>query len=104
MVWNARALELSVAAIQPGGTVQDWAALAHDLRWATSHYECVASLPWPLTVAKQLAQYIMPLDLLDDVKADATSPVENDNEQHITTRRLSMEFCPVVRNSLFSAI
>ncbi|OXM60006.1 RNaseH domain-containing protein [Amycolatopsis vastitatis] len=82
MVWNARALEFTVAAIQPGDVPEDWAAVAHDLRWATPHYDYSIALPWPLAVAKQLAQYIMPLDLLDDVdeiEADISSPADDGN-------------------------
>lgn len=65
-VWNARALELTVAAIQPGDHAEDWAALTHNLRWATPHYGYAISLPWPLMVAKQLTQYVMPIELLDE--------------------------------------
>lgn len=82
MVWNARALELTAVAIQPGDDPEEWAALVHDLRWATPHYEYSISLPWPLSVAKQIAQYIMPLDLLEDVEeieAGSSSPWEMGN-------------------------
>jgi pPIWI_RE module N-terminal domain/RNaseH domain of pPIWI_RE/MID domain of pPIWI_RE len=75
MVWNARGLEYTVAAIQPGDTAENWAALAHDLRWATPHYDYSVSYPWPLMVAKQLAQYVMPLELPEetDVEDDTTA-------------------------------
>jgi len=82
MVWNARALELTVAAIQPGDDPEDWAALVHNLRWAAPHYEYSTALPWPLAIAKQLAQYVMPLDLLEDideVETDMSSPVDDQN-------------------------
>ncbi|TVT61918.1 DUF3893 domain-containing protein [Amycolatopsis rhizosphaerae] len=62
--------------------MRSWAALTHDLRWATPHYDYSISLPWPLAVAKQIAQYVMPLDLLDDVdeiEADISSPVDDGN-------------------------
>lgn len=74
MVWNSRALEYTVAAIQPGDAAEDWAALAHDLRWATPHYGYSVSLPWPLMVAKQLAQYVMPVELSEDAEDEETPP------------------------------
>lgn len=41
--------------------------MAHDLRWATPHYDYSVSQPWPLMVAKQVAQYVMPVELLQEV-------------------------------------
>jgi hypothetical protein len=76
-VWNARALEYTVAAIQPGDDPEDWAALTHDLRLATPHYNYAISLPWPLAVANKLGEYIMPFDLMDDVdeiEVEAAAP------------------------------
>jgi hypothetical protein len=78
MVWNARALELTVAAIQPGDHAEDWAALTHDLRWATPHYEYAVSQPWPLMVAKQLAQYVMPVEMLQEIEDEEAVPFELD--------------------------
>jgi hypothetical protein len=69
MVWNHRALELTVAAIQPGDHPEDWAALTHQLRWAAAHYDNALSWPWPLMVAKHLAEYLMPVQLLEEVLA-----------------------------------
>jgi len=69
MVWNHRALELTVAAIQPGDHPEDWAGLTHQLRWAATHYDNALSWPWPLMVAKHLAEYLMPGQLLEEVLA-----------------------------------
>jgi hypothetical protein len=81
-VWNARALELSVAAIQPNDEPEAWAALTHDLRWAAPHYKYATTLPWPLLVAKQLGQFIMPVELLeeiDDAETEAADVATGDD-------------------------
>lgn len=67
-VWNARALEITVAALQPGDEPSQWAALTHDLRWATTHFDGATTLPWPLDVANQLSEYIMPIELLEEAQ------------------------------------
>lgn len=79
MVWNSRALEYTVAAKQPEDTAEDWAALAHDLRWATPHYDFSVSYPWPLMAAKQLAQYVMPVELLQEIEEEEAPTDINDN-------------------------
>jgi hypothetical protein len=70
MVWNHRPLEYTVAAIQEGDQPEDWAALTHQLRWAAPHYDYALALPWPLTVAKKLAEYVMPVQLLEEIADD----------------------------------
>ena len=70
MVWNHRAVEYTVAAFQEGDEPEDWAALTHQLRSAATHYDYATSLPWPLMVAKQLAEYVMPVQLLEEIAED----------------------------------
>jgi hypothetical protein len=77
-VWNARALEVTVVARQPDDTSESWASLTHDLRWAATHYDGPTTLPWPLDVASQLAEYVLPIELLDDVQ-DQTATAEEDS-------------------------
>lgn len=70
MVWNHRPLEYTVAAIQHGDDPEDWAALTHQLRWAATHYAHALALPWPLMTAKKLAEYVMPVQLLEEIAED----------------------------------
>jgi len=67
MVWNARALELTVAALQAGDEPKDWAALAHELRWAASHYDHATIRPWPLEVARHIGEYVLPVELMKEI-------------------------------------
>jgi hypothetical protein len=67
MVWNHRPVEYTVAAIQDGDEPEDWAALTHQLRWAAPHYDHATALPWPLMVARKLAEYVMPVQLLEEI-------------------------------------
>ncbi|MFB9902870.1 pPIWI_RE module domain-containing protein [Allokutzneria oryzae] len=80
MVWNARAVETTVAGMQPGDNAEDWAALAHGLRWATSHYDYAVSLPWPLAIARKLGEYVMPVELLEDLEEEDTSGADQEAE------------------------
>jgi hypothetical protein len=73
MVWNHRALEYTIAGIQPGDDPEDWAALTHQLRQATAHYDSAVSLPWPLAIASKLAEYVMPVELIEEIS-------ENDDD------------------------
>ncbi|MFV2104891.1 RNaseH domain-containing protein [Micromonospora sp. LOL_024] len=36
-----------------------WAALVHDLRNATPYIRWTTALPWPLQLAKQIADYML---------------------------------------------
>jgi hypothetical protein len=59
-VWNPRVLECTVVGLQPGDVAADWATLTHDLRWAAPHCEQSEAYPWPLAMASQLTQYVVP--------------------------------------------
>ncbi|GGN18724.1 hypothetical protein FHR83_004041 [Actinoplanes campanulatus] len=59
-VWNAQFVELLVAGIQDGDRPEDWAALAHDLRNAAPYVRDTTNLPWPLHLAEQVEEYLMP--------------------------------------------
>ncbi len=80
MVWNARPVELTVAAIDPKrDDPEAWAALAHQLRWVASHHDDPLTLAWPLHVAKHLGEYVLPIELLEEIadqddSDDAISP------------------------------
>ncbi|WP_236623280.1 RNaseH domain-containing protein [Saccharopolyspora rectivirgula] len=78
-VWNSRALEITVAAIQPGDAPEDWAALTHELRWAAPHYAYSVSLPWPLKIAQQISQYVMPVELLEELEESEEEQEETDD-------------------------
>ena len=79
MVWNHRPLEYTVAALQEDDGPEDWAALTHQLRWAAPHYDNALALPWPLMVAKKLAEYVMPIQLLEEIAEDADTDPEDAN-------------------------
>jgi pimeloyl-ACP methyl ester carboxylesterase len=79
MVWNHRPAEYSVAAIQEGDVPEDWAALTHQLRWAAPHYDHATALLWPLMVARKLAEYVMPVQLLEEIaEGDDTDAAPED--------------------------
>jgi hypothetical protein len=67
MVWNTRALELTVAAVQADDDPKDWAALTHELRWAASHYDHATARPWPLEVARHIGEYVLPVELMEEI-------------------------------------
>src|SRR5688572_18671448 len=54
MVWNVRALELTVAVLQGGGDPEGGPALAHELRWTAGHYDYATIRPWPIEVARRI--------------------------------------------------
>lgn len=64
--WNPGLVELAVSAIQPGDRPSNWAALAHELRSAASHYDEATVYPLPLHLAKLMAEYALPLTAYRD--------------------------------------
>ncbi len=59
-VWNAQFVELFVAGIQEGDRPEHWAALAHDLRNGAPYVRDTTVLPWPLHLAYQIEEYLLP--------------------------------------------
>jgi hypothetical protein len=59
-VWNPQLVELFVAAVQDGDRPEVWAALAHDLRRAAPYVKDTTILPWPLHLATQIEEYLLP--------------------------------------------
>jgi hypothetical protein len=59
-VWNAQFIELFVAAIQDGDKPEHWAALSHELRNAAPYSKVTTILPWPLHLAEQIEEYLLP--------------------------------------------
>jgi hypothetical protein len=64
-VWNPQFIELTVAGIQHGDDPRHWATLAHELRWAAPYVNSPTMLPWPLHLAKQIGEYLIPTELDD---------------------------------------
>ncbi|TDC50775.1 DUF3893 domain-containing protein [Micromonospora sp. KC207] len=64
-VWNPQFIELLVAGIQDGDQPEHWAALAHDLRDAAPYVRNTTILPWPLHLAEQIEQYLLPTKITD---------------------------------------
>jgi len=60
-VWNAQFIELLVAGVQEGDRPEHWAALAHDLRNAAPYSRETTILPWPLHLAEQIEEYLIPV-------------------------------------------
>ncbi|WP_086661853.1 pPIWI_RE module domain-containing protein [Lentzea kentuckyensis] len=58
-VWNARMVEMTVAAVQPGDDPQAWAGIAHQLRWANLQYDDGTALPMPLHLARLAEEYVL---------------------------------------------
>ncbi|MDN3354179.1 DUF3962 domain-containing protein [Actinomadura sp. DC4] len=64
-VWNPQFVELLVASIQDGDQPEPWAALAHDLRDAAPYVRDSTILPWPLHLAAQIEEYLLPTRITD---------------------------------------
>ena len=62
-VWNSQFVELFVAGLQHGDRPEHWAALAHDLRSAAPYVRDATTLPWPLHLAEQIEEYLLPTRL-----------------------------------------
>ncbi|MEG3635201.1 pPIWI_RE module domain-containing protein [Micromonospora palythoicola] len=58
-VWNARMVEMTVAAIQPGDDPRAWVGIAHQLRWANLQYDDGTTLPMPLHLAQLAEEYVL---------------------------------------------
>ncbi|MGB9752773.1 pPIWI_RE module domain-containing protein [Roseiflexus castenholzii] len=67
LAWNPAIVEFTVAALQPGDDPQRWAAYAHALRQALSHYDGATVLPLPLHLAKLASEYAIALDPRDEI-------------------------------------
>jgi hypothetical protein len=68
-VWNHQLLEVAAVSLQAGDDAEAWAALTHDLRWAAPHYAHVTILPWPLHLAQQMGEYIIPVQMIEEIEA-----------------------------------
>ncbi len=62
-VWNQQFIEIFAAGLQPGDNPDYWAAVAHELRWAAPYSKVTTVLPWPLHLAKQAEEYLLPANL-----------------------------------------
>jgi hypothetical protein len=69
-VWNHQFIELFVAGIQDGDDPDHWAALAHELRSATPYSKATTMLPWPLHLARQVEEYLLPTTIPEASNAD----------------------------------
>jgi hypothetical protein len=63
-VWNPQFIELLVAGMQDGDHPEHWAALAHDLRDAAPYVRDTTVLPWPLHLAAQIEEYLLPAKIV----------------------------------------
>lgn len=59
-VWNPQFIEILVAGVQEGDRPEQWAALAHELRDAAPYVRDTTTLPWPLHLAEQIEEYLLP--------------------------------------------
>jgi len=70
-VWNHQLVEVAVVGVQPGegsAEAETWAALTHDLRRAHPFFSDATILPWPLHLAEQIGEYIVPVKMLEDLE------------------------------------
>jgi hypothetical protein len=82
MVWNSRPVEITVAAVAPGrDDPEAWATLAHQLRWTASHHDDPLTLAWPLHVAKQLGEYVLPVELLEEIADQDNSDANEETSE-----------------------
>jgi len=78
-VWNPQFIELFVAGLQDGDRPEHWAALAHDLRDAAPYARDTIALPWPLHLAGQIEEYLLPTRIstvgeINDLEATDEDP------------------------------
>ncbi|WP_433300970.1 pPIWI_RE module domain-containing protein [Actinoplanes sp. CA-030573] len=71
-VWNPQFIELTVAGLQDGDSPEHWAALAHDLRDAAPYARNTTILPWPLHLAEQIEEYLLPSKVGTTPSADSS--------------------------------
>ena len=69
-VWNPQLIELLVAGMQDGDRPEHWAMLAHDLRDAAPYVRDATVLPWPLHLAEQIEEYLLPARMADGFAED----------------------------------
>ncbi len=69
-VWNARMVEMTVAAVQPGDRPEAWAGLAHQLRWANMQYDDATTLPMPLHLASLADEYVLGMHVAETTATD----------------------------------
>jgi hypothetical protein len=79
-VWNHQLIELAVGAIQDGDHTADWAALAHDLRWAAPHHAKPTIYPWPLHLAQLIGEYIVPVKMIEEIQNEADPERSTDGD------------------------
>ncbi|MBI1758767.1 MAG: DUF3962 domain-containing protein [Actinobacteria bacterium] len=60
LVWNPQFIEVLVAGVQDGDVIHHWAALTHELRDAAPYVRDTTVLPWPLHIAEQIEEYLLP--------------------------------------------
>ena len=60
--WNPGLFEMTVACIQPGDEIWQWASVAHELRNIAIHHDEPTALPLPLHLAKQIGEYTLSLE------------------------------------------
>jgi hypothetical protein len=65
-VWNPQFIELFVAGLQTGDQPEHWAALTHELRNAAPYARNTTVLPWPLHLARQVQEYLLPKEITTD--------------------------------------
>ena len=68
-VWNHQLIEIAAVSLQADDDAESWAALAHDLRWAAPHYGHATTLPWPLHLAQLIGEYIVPIQMIEEIEA-----------------------------------
>jgi hypothetical protein len=60
--WNPQLVEITAAALQPGDDPWVWAMLTHQLRFVAAHHEDALIYPLPLHLARQIAEYVLPVN------------------------------------------
>ncbi|MEV8374990.1 RNaseH domain-containing protein [Kribbella sp. NPDC056861] len=75
-VWNPQLIELFVAGLQDGDRPEHWAALTHELRDAAPYARDTTILPWPLHLAGQIEEYLIPtrVSATGDSEASGENP------------------------------
>mgnify|MGYP000894980752 CR=1 FL=1 len=62
VAWNPAFLEITAAALQEGDDPAVWAHAVHQLRFAAVHFGDGLALPLPLHLAKQMEEYVLPVE------------------------------------------
>ena len=68
-VWNHQLIEVAAVSLQGDEDAEPWAALATISGGPRLTIRTVTILPWPLHLAEQIGEYIVPVQMIEEIEA-----------------------------------